>query len=60
MSNSTMSATQAASLPADDAAAEPQSGRDFIRNYDSKDRRAVEQLVGQGYMEGLAQANKKG
>lgn len=39
---------------------EPQPGRDYIRMYDRGDRNMVEQLVGQGYMDGLAKANKEG
>lgn len=55
-----MNAPQApvsADLP---VAGEPQTGRDYIRLYDGGDRNMVEQLVGQGYMEGLAKANKEG
>ncbi len=45
--------------PADASVPEPQDGRDFIRPIESRDRTAVEQLVGQGYMEDLAIANRK-
>ncbi|KLT46244.1 hypothetical protein CC85DRAFT_239568 [Cutaneotrichosporon oleaginosum] len=38
---------------------ESQNGRDFIRPMETRDRAAVEQLVGQGYLEDLAIANKK-
>lgn len=43
-----------------DAAPAPLEGTDYIRPFAAPDRDMVEQIVGQGFMEGLTTANNRG
>lgn len=55
-----MSSTMTTTAPATAAAAPAAPAEDVVRPFEARDAKIVKMLIGQGFMEGLAIANKRG